>query len=338
MDIFDTATLTRVVAYLPADTITFLVDRYFTGEQRSTTEEIRFDVANGKRRIAPFVSPLVQGKIVEELGYTTNLFRPAYVKPKTVFDVNRPFKRAIGENIGGTMSPQERLDRAVAATLQDHIEMIQRRLEVMASEIIRTGKVTISGELYPTVVVDFGRHADLTVVLGSGSKWSDTGIKPLDNLDTWAGTILTKSGATPMDVIMGTDVWALFRSDADVKDQLDRFRGDVTLDVSNRTPVGAQFKGVINGYNLWTYAGTYVDENDATQNLWPAGTVAMVGPQLEGVRAFGAIKDERAGFMPLPYYPTSWLENDPPLRYLMTQSAPLLVPYRANASLSATVL
>jgi hypothetical protein len=338
MDIFETTTLTRVVAYLPVDAITFLVDRYFTDEQRSQVEEIRFDVQVGKRRIAPFVSPLVQGKIVEELGYKTNLFKPAYVKPKTVFDVNRPFKRAIGENIGGTMSPQERMDRAVAATLLDHIQMIQRRMEVMASEVIRTGKITVSGELYPTQVVDFGRDSSLTVVLGSGSKWSDAGIKPLDNLDTWAGRILTQSGSSPVDVIMGPDVWAVFRSDADVLKQLDRFRGTVVLDVSDKTPQGAQFKGQINMYNFWTYAGTYVDENDATQQLWPAGTVAMLGPQLEGVRAYGAIRDERAGFMPLPYYPTSWLENDPPLRYLMTQSAPLLVPYRPNASLAATVL
>ena len=40
----------------------------------------------------------------------------------------------------------------------------------------------------------------------------------------------------------------------------------------------------------------------------------------------------------MPYFSKSWVEEDPAVRYLMLQSAPLVVPYRVNASLCAKVL
>ena len=58
----------------------------------------------------------------------------------------------------------------------------------------------------------------------------------------------------------------------------------------------------------------------------------------EGVRHHGAILDEAAGIRPLEYFVKSWSENDPPVRYMLMQSSMLLVPYRANASLCATVI
>jgi hypothetical protein len=217
--------------------------------------------------------------------------------------------------------------------------MIQRRQEVMASEIIRTGKVTIAGELYPTVVVDFGRDAALTVALEGAAKWDQEGVSLLDGLDTWAALIHDKSGATATDVIMGTDIWKLFKTDAEVVKLLERFNRSTTLTEARPARTGATYQGNVNGYDVYVYSGSYVDEAGSAQPLWPNGTVAMAAPeQLEGVRAFGAIRDERAGYQALPYFPTSWLENDPPVRFLMTQSAPLLVPYRANASMAATVL
>ena len=58
---------------------------------------------------------------------------------------------------------------------------------------------------------------------------------------------------------------------------------------------------------------------------------------IEGVRCYGAIKDEQAGFQANRYFPKSWLENDPAVRWMLLQSAPLVVPYRPNASMCVTV-
>jgi len=162
MDLFSTNILNRVVVNLLGES-QFLLDRYFTTVQSETTEEIHFDVLDGKRRIAPFVSPLVEGLIVASLGYTTATYKPAYVKDKRVFDMNKPLKRSPGEQVGGTLSPADRLRALIARDMNEQVTMLHRRLEVMAGEVLTTGKSTISGEKYPTVSLDFGRAAAAVV-------------------------------------------------------------------------------------------------------------------------------------------------------------------------------
>src|SRR5262245_5978299 len=112
--LYDTSVLVGVVRNL-IGVPQFLLDRYFPTIQTETSEEIHFDVEEYRRRIAPFVSPLVEGQIVESLGYTTNIFKPAYIKDKRVVDMNRPFKRSINERVGGDQSPAERLRAHIAA-------------------------------------------------------------------------------------------------------------------------------------------------------------------------------------------------------------------------------
>ena len=63
----------------------------------------------------------------------------------------------------------------------------------------------------------------------------------------------------------------------------------------------------------------------------------MASPALEGVQAYGAIRDEEIGLQPVPYYVKSWIQEDPSVRYVMLQSAPIMVPFRPNASLAAKV-
>ena len=63
----------------------------------------------------------------------------------------------------------------------------------------------------------------------------------------------------------------------------------------------------------------------------------MTSPALEGVQAYGAIRDEEIGLQPVPYYVKSWIQYDPSVRYAMLQSAPIMVPFRPNASVAVKV-
>lgn len=336
-DIFTTDVLNGVVAYLPTPA-SFLLDTYFPNEQRETTEEIHFDVENGKRRITPFVSPLVAGKIVEGQGFQAKTFKPAYAKDKRVFDANRPMKRSIGEQIGGNLTPQARLERTVAYELRDQTNMLTRRLETMASEALRLGQVTVQGDQYPTTLVSYARDAALTVTLVGAARWGQAGIKPLDLLQDWALLVQQKSGTNPVNVTMDVDAWKIFRADADVKTRLDRFRGNSTLIVDAKIETGGTYMGTIDGFNIWVYADWYVNDAGAEVPMLPSSTVIMGSSSgIEGYRAFGAIRDEQAGYQAQPFFVKSWLEEDPAVRYMMMQSAPLVVPYRPNASLCATV-
>jgi hypothetical protein len=318
----------------------WLLQHFFPAIVQDPSEEIHFDIIDKTRRLAPFVSPVVAGKVVNAKGFTTKTFKPAYLKPKTPFDPNQPIKRAPGERMAGGLDPMTRLQFQVARVLGDHSDMIDRRMEVMASEALRTGKVTVTGDNYPTVVLDFGRAAGHTVVLTAGNRWGQAGIKPLANLETWAMTVFQASGVKPTDVVMDTAAFQLFTADADVRTLLNTWRiNNNNMAFGGPLTVGATYMGFINGFNIWTYADWYIDPTDDVTELpmLPANTVILGSTLIEGARAYGAIRDEAAGYQAVPKFPKSWIENDPAVRFIMTQSAPLVVPTRVNASFCATV-
>lgn len=337
MDLFSTNTMLGVIDSLVKPS-QFLLNRYFGAIQTEQSEEIHFDVMDKTRSLAPFVSPVVAGQIVNAKGYSTNTFKPAYIKDKRVFDANRPMKRVAGESLTGSLNPANRMRIILANEVVDQVERIQRRLEVMAAEALRTGALTITGDNYPTANVSFGRANNLTVTLEGGARWGQTGVKPLDSLQDWAQLILQKSGAMPTDVIMSIDTWKVFREDTQVQKRLDLYRGNSSMTQSAQVEEGGVFMGVIDSFNIYVYSGWYVNDSGVETAILPAGTVILTGTQLQGVQAFGAIRDEAAGFQALPYYPKSWVEEDPSARILLMQSAPLIVPTRVNASLAATVL
>jgi hypothetical protein len=216
--------------------------------------------------------------------------------------------------------------------------MLTRRQEVMAIEALRTGAVTVEGDMYPVQNLSFGRHADLTVVKPGGSQWGDAGVSPLDDVGTWSLLVTEKSGSTANTLVMDIEAWKLFSADAKVIKLLDRFRGTDQLNPTF-TGEGARYMGNIGTFDIWVYAGWYEHPDTSVLTPYlPANTVLVLGADLEGTRAYGAIRDEAAGFQALPYFSKSWVEQDPAVRYLLLQSAPLTVPYRVNASLCATVV
>lgn len=337
-DVFSTNYMMGVLESLEKPS-SFLLDRFFPFVQTETSEEIHFDVIDKTRRLAPFVSPVVAGKVQQQLGHTTKTFKPAYVKPKTPFDPSRPLKRAAGENIGGNLSPMQRIQMAMVQTIADHRDQIFRRLEVMAGEALRTGKLTIAGEDYPTVELDFGRHANNSVTLTTTARWGEDGVSPLADVETWAMGVLQRSGAKPTDVIMDVDAWKLFSSDATVKERLDTRRvTNAVMQMGGPADVGGTYMGSIDGYNLFVYADWYIDPADGQEKpVLPSHTVLLGGSRIEGVRAFGAIRDEEAGYQAMPIFVKSWVEKDPSVRYVLSQSAPLVVPTRINHTFRATV-
>lgn len=333
-DLFSTGVLNRVITDLPIGQ-PLLLDLFFPNIQTEDSEEIHFDVAAGMRRLAPFVSPVVAGKVVESHGFSTKTFKPAYIKDKRIFDTGRPLKRAPGEQIGGALPGDERLHLLLANELADQVRMLNRRFERMATEVLLTGACTIGGEQYPTQHIDFGRDPALTVTVTEAARWSQPGANPIEQIEDWRLLVNRKSGAMPTECVMSLDVWAAFSQNHEVQRLLDRARGDSTAAAAGE---GANYAGRIGQLDLYVYSGWYVDDNDVEQPMLPPGTVILSGSQLEGVRAFGAIRDEQAGYQAMPYFSKSWLGDDPAIRYLLLQSAPLMVPHRVNASLAATVL
>ena len=101
--------------------------------------------------------------------------------------------------------------------------------------------------------------------------------------------------------------------------------------------MGGVYQGSIGNFNFYTYAEWYVDDAGATQPMLPNKTVILGGAGLEGIQAHGAILDDAAGLIAMEYFPKSWVPQDPAVRQVLTQSAPLVVPCNVNGCLAATV-
>jgi hypothetical protein len=348
--IYDTNALIQVVPNLKRPT-SFLLDKFFPNVAMSDTEFVSIDVDVGMRRMAPFVSPLVEGKLVEQRRYQTNTFKPAYLKDKRAPDLRKPVRRMIGERIGGSMTGAERMMANLNFEMEDQIDGLNRRLEWMAAQSLLNGTVTVKGDGFPAVLIDFGRDAALTVAKAGGAQWTAANItagtaSPSADIEAWQRLILKKSGAQVTDIVFTTSAWEGFIADPLLKGAIYYPKlGDSGNNINPGAQIarGAVYKGRWGSYDLWIYNEWYVDQGTEGGTLnqeYPMltdGTVIMSGADMMGTRAFAQIMDPAFNYEALPFAPKTWTEEDPAQTLLLMQSAPLVIPSRVNACIGATV-
>jgi hypothetical protein len=336
--LYTTVALQRVIERIGIPHPGFL-DTFFQDTIQSEDEEIAFDVMPEGRRVSPFVSPLLAGKVVESKGFKTRKFKPAYVKDKRIIDPRRPLRRQIGETIGGSESitAADREAAAIAQELKDQIDMLNMRFELMAVDAMRDGKTLVDGEGYDAVEVDFGRDAALTETLTAGARWGEADVSPHASLQAKRKAVFAKSGEEITDYVFGVDAFELYVKDPEVKTLLDiNLRGG-TSEIERIAAIrdGMSFQGRLGagGPNLWVYSQTYQDDAGVTQDVIDPFEVfgGSTRPRSQGVRYFGAINDPEHGYQATPYAVKSWIERDPAARLIMLQSAPLMVPTRPNS-------
>lgn len=348
MGVLDTATLLEVQRVQKTPT-SFWLEKCFPKQINFTTEYIAFDRVNEDfRRLAPFVAPNVQGKVMAQEGSDMLNFKPAYVKPKHIVEPDAVLVRKPGEALGsGSLTPEQRREATIASLLERHKNMHLMTREWMAAKAIIDGKVTIEGENYPKVTVDFRRDASLTILLAGAAKWDQVTSNPLADIKAARIVANAKSGAVIRDIVFGANAWKLFSDNTDVQSLLStQTRGsdsDFTKMVDGFED-SVEYLGQLSGINgsglirMWLYSGKYRDEAGTLQDIMDTNTVVGVDfAAVQGHRCFGAIRDGKAGFQALDMFPKMWEDEDPWAEYLMTQSAPLMVPAQPNATFSMKV-
>lgn len=318
---------------------------FFTRAINFETPYIDFEEVSRKyKRLAPFVAPTAQGRVITTQGSRLKRFSPAYVKPKSVIDPSKVISRQVGETLYSPMSNEQRRQVVLAEEIREHKTRMQNRNEWLAAAAIINGTVTISGEDYPTQVVDFGRDASLTTTLTGGAKWDQTTANPLGDILTSRRNVNKLSGATVPVLIFGANAWDLFATRTKLNDPatgnlLDtNFRGSAT-DITRILDgfEGAEYVGRVagrngqGGFDAIVYTGIYEDDAGAEQPFMNTNDVVGVGA-VDGVRCFGAIMDASAGYRAMEVYMKNWVNQDPSVEYLLSQSAPLMVPGEPNAT------
>lgn len=327
--------------------------QWFPSQINFQEDKIAFDkVSTNFTRVAPFVAPNVQGKVIKEEGYNMVAFKPAYVKPKHVIDPNMIIPRQPGEALGtGSLSIEQRRQAVIVYLLQKHRAMHENTWEWMAAQAALYGFVDVQGDLYPLTRVDFNRDPALTGTvnwLAGGTTSKQT----FDDLRSMQRNVADKSmsGTIIRDYVFGGDAWDTFVT----INQSVLFGRDGLMDRNiggSETAItrlwddveGVQFMGTISGTNgqgamrIWVNTQKYRDDKNVEKFLMPQNAVAGISQAIDGVRCFGAILDKQAGYQALDYFPKMWENEDPSVEYIMTQGAPLMVPRDANASFLLTV-
>lgn len=318
----------------------------FPGVFQSTEEEIQFNKITDYRHLAPFVLPTAQGRPIYKANENIQSVKPGYLKPKDAIQAAGMIRRRAGLGELGAapaLSPQGRWNASVTAVAQTHNSTIQRRWEWMAAQAALYGEVTLVDDGYPSAVVNFRRDPGHDVTLGSGARWGESGVEPLDDLEGWIDIMArAKFGGAPTNLIMGTLAWTPFRQNQRVLDLLNtqqRQTSGTTLNLGVGDGTTYQYKGMLNqNVSIYVYNDYYEAADGTMVQFMDQRDIFMVGPNFMGVKAFGAILDKGANFQPLPIFPKMWDEEDPSATILMSQSAPLPFPVNPNASFRARVV
>jgi hypothetical protein len=124
----------------------FLRDRYF-GTNPSTdifsTDDVIMEFKNGTQKMAPFVSPRVGGKTILRKGFKMERYEPPFIAPKRPLTLDDLNKKGMGEAFYANLTPEQRQGAIVTKDMSEMDEMITRREEAMAAEVMLTNALVM---------------------------------------------------------------------------------------------------------------------------------------------------------------------------------------------------
>ncbi|WP_458412771.1 major capsid protein [Schinkia sp. CFF1] len=338
IDIFEPRTMLKFVERMSKPN-TFLRDTFFKNREYSTTDKVDVDIKKGNRKIAPYVHEKIGGKLVENSGFKTETFAPPLVAPYKITTAADIQRRSLGENIYSVKTPDERAAEKLVKDLAELEEMITRREEVMCSQALFEGKITVQGDGLD-YVIDFNFTNKET--LSGTDLWSDPASDPIADLKRYQRIVQQKGHVTADITIMSADVVDTFINHPKVKDILNIRNlkvGEVNIEV---LPNGVTYIGQIPGVGkIYEYNEYYLAEDGNMKPMVPEGTVTLLSTTAEYSMAYAAItivKDNQFTTFEAERVPDTWTEKNPARQFAQLNSKPLPIPKEVDAWFVAKVL
>ena len=343
-----TKTADLIAAYKQERPVTtFLKDRYFPDGVTFATQEVLVEYKAGRRVLAPFVAPEINGKVMKRNGYIAKSFQPAMIQPKRTLTIDDLKRKTFGEAFYSQLKPHE---REVAITVDDLIEMrgmIDLRKEEMSSQILHNNALTMK---YYTDKNDLEDVKNIAFFEGNNTsiytvtnKWNATGADILGDLAAMSED-LRKNGLPATEVLVGRNVVKIILKDASVLELLNNRRVEIGKWAPHTIYPEATLLCNLSCYgtdlDIISYLGTY--ENDKGQNVdfIDPNAVIVLAPGC-GVTNYGMISQIDYGQASF----TDYVEKEVPLyevkdqtRSVILKSAPLLQPKNLSPFRVATVL
>lgn len=326
---YDTITLQGIIR--DGDKFSPFLTNFFCGMSPVffTDEEIAFDKIFEENTIAPYVSPLVAGKVNIKDGYNTIKFKVPYVKDLDTVKPSDGLKRGVGEGFTGTTTPAVRIAAERVRLVLRHGKRLSMRIEEQVSQLIQRGKILCEGEGHPSIEVDYKMSAANNITVTGAARWSqldpatDDGQVIIDDLEEWAAN----SNSSVSRATMEKSVWkhiSKFSAIKALRDNTVRGENSTFSLAPNTNNEDAQFKGTLGTLDIWVYTGFYRNAEGTKIEFLDTGRVVLSSNKPQGIIAYGAIQDVHE-MRALRQFSKNWVQENPSVENLMSQSSPLAV-------------
>lgn len=353
IDMFETRTMLAAVEEMHRPSM-FLRDTFFPVDTPSDTATLDIDIIKGGMTLAPFCSPIAEGKVMYRNGFTTRTVKPGYIKVKIPTTAGDILTRTPGATI---YEKNQSVEQRAAALLGRDMAMVMdnldRREEWMAAQALDSGTVSITfyGESEnQSYDIDFGMSGTHKVTLTGTDLWNDPESDPFGLLAAKSSIIRQDSGLSPNILVLGSDAAAAFIAKYTNKEGASSALDMRAVDMGEIKP--AELSSGVSYLGRIRYPGLYVDvytcedtyKHEVTGVVTPFVPVkkAWLGTTRSANRTqYAVIQDIEAidgGQAAVARFPKSWVEKDPAVRWLMVQSAPLPTLKQPDAFMSISVL
>ena len=346
MDIYDTRAQLAAIDLMEPE-YTFLHD--MTVRDGGTVEDDKaiYDYRKGNRKMAPVVHPGTGGVLMEREGFQTREIGFATVAPERVVEVNQLYGRAFGEKILGGMTPAERAKKMMARDLVDMRKAIQRRREHMARQVALTGKLELfeytneGRSKNATMIADYG-FGNNFVPGADSAAWNQAGAHIESDMQRMLD--LAQAGLGMVEwIIMAPDVANAILYNTNYVQHLDIRNVNIGEINARYRGQGVRFIGHnIDGVEMWSFAGTYIDDDGTAKPILPSGKLIM-GYKGMLIEYHGPVTQvEKADGDPVTY-----IKKEVPLKYSSIESnstknrltsRPTIVPENVDGWVVGTVL
>ncbi len=273
--------------------VEFLHNRYFPDGKVYYSEKALIETKKKGRKIAPFVVPVVGGIVMEDEGYRADEIDAPYIAPKMPIRAAELSKKAFGESPESGRTPAQRENEVQSEHMDDLRCSVCRRIELMCSEIITTGRVMMK---HFSTAEDAAKDVNYTLKQlqfyedGFENRYTFTkdfaGMKAGEKILEFykMAVILKKRGIRATDMVMTSDVSMLLMSDIEFLEFYNKAKVEMGDIKPGEIPEGVVCNGRINingvVMTMFTYDESYEDMDGEVKEIFPKGTLAFLHPGL----------------------------------------------------------
>lgn len=345
MDIYSTRAQLAAIDLMPRE-YSVLYDFFAHDAGAVEDDKAIYDYRKGSRRMAPTVHPGTGGVLMDRDGFETREIGFCCVAPERIIEDSNLKGRMFGERVLGALTPQEREKKMLARDIMDMRKAIQRRREWMVRQVLLTGKLSIF------TYTNEGRGVNATMIADYGfsnnfvpdTQWDQAGATIEADMEEIYDLVYDGLGSMEL-IMMAPNVAHAMLENSSYMKQFDMRNVDMGKINTRYRGQGLRFLGYnADGAELYSCAGTFVDDDGTTKKLIPDGKLIAGGRNMLNIFHGPVTQVEETG--PNAQHRT-YIKKEVPLRYGSIDgnsiknrltSCPTVVPKNIDGWCVATVM